>query len=368
MSSGFTEDTIEGPHRRYNALTQEWVLVSTGRTTRPWLGAEEDPSDSELPEHDPDCYLCPRSNRANAQVNPDYEATFVFDNDFPALRDNTQNLQFNDRLFAAHSQRGKCRVVCFSPRHDLTLANMPPEAVRKVVDTWAEESSRLGTEYTWVQVFENRGEMMGASNPHPHGQIWAVETLPVEANKEDKAQLAYGEETGSNLLLDYGDREAGGPREVVANDYWQVVVPFWATWPFETMVLPRTQIHNLADTDDKARNSLVSILKELLANYDNLFRRPFPYSMGWHEAPYWDEPRDHWVLHGHFYPPLLRSAGVRKFMVGYELLAEPQRDITPEEAAARLRSARPGEETEGWVADGALDPFRVESRPGGRAG
>lgn len=339
MSPGVTSEVIPGPHRRYNALTDEWVLVSPGRTSRPWLGAEESSADSDLLTHDPDCYLCPGSNRANGQVNPDYEGTFVFDNDFPALVKGTSPVNVKEGLISAESQLGRCRVVCFSPRHDLTLGNMSDDAVRQVVDTWADESARLGAEYTWVQVFENRGEMMGASNPHPHGQIWAGSALPVEAAKENETQLAYHDSEGSHLLIDYGAQESGGPREVLSNANWLVVVPFWATWPFETMVLPKTPIHDLASAPDDSRNDLVTTLKDLLGIYDNLFRRSFPYSMGWHQAPYWDLPREHWVLHGHFYPPLLRSAGVRKFMVGYELLAEPQRDITPEEAAERLRSA-----------------------------
>jgi UDPglucose--hexose-1-phosphate uridylyltransferase len=237
----------------------------------------------------------------------------------------------------AEGEQGTCRVLVFSPRHDLTLARMSPPDVRRVVDIWADQSTELGARYRWVQVFENRGESMGASNPHPHGQIWAGTALPALAAREDASQRRHLASEGRPLLLDYVSQESGGPRVVVENADWLVVVPFWAIWPFETLLVPKRPAARLADLDDAARSSLVAGLIELLVRCDNHFRTAFPYSMGWHQAPYDRERNDHWQLHAHLYPPLLRSATVRKFIAGYELLAEVQRDITPEEAAERLR-------------------------------
>lgn len=265
----------------------------------------------------------------------------MFTNDYPALQPETAGRPLESGLFRAEPASGTCRVVCFSPRHDVHLGDMSPGDVRRVIDTWAEETDKLGATYRWVQVFENRGEMMGASNPHPHCQIWAGDALPVEPAREDASQLKHAEEHGRPMLLSYADQEAGGPRQVVANSDWMVVVPFWATWPFETLVLPRQPVRRLPDLGDAARDSLAHVLQELITLYDRLFERDFPYSMGWHGAPYGLGNGDHWTLHAHFYPPLLRSAAVRKFMVGYELLAEAQRDITPEEAARLLDLADP---------------------------
>ena len=329
------------PHRRYNPLIDDWVLVSAGRTRRPWLGAEEPEQERPGLEFDPDCYLCPGNTRANGNVNPDYSETYVFTNDFSALRPDTSIAAFDDGLLRAEGERGSCRVVCFSPRHDLTLGKMGPEAVREVVDVWAEQTAELGAEYRWVQVFENRGEAMGASNPHPHGQIWAGTALPGDAAREDTSQLAHLGATGKRLLLDYIDRESGGQRVIVETDEWLTVVPFWAAWPFETLLVPKRPAARLTDLDDTARDDLSVVLHELIARYDGLFRRPFPYSMGWHQAPFGDGSTDHWQVHAHFYPPLLR-ANVRKFMVGYELLAETQRDLTAEDAAGRLRAVKVG--------------------------
>jgi UDPglucose--hexose-1-phosphate uridylyltransferase len=260
----------------------------------------------------------------------------VFTNDFAALRPDMERERVDDGLLRAETEPGTCRVVCFSPRHDLTLARMSPPDVRTVIDLWAEQTVELGRTFRWVQVFENRGEMMGASNPHPHGQIWAGAALPLEPSKEDATQRGYLGATDRRLLADYAAREAGGPRVVVADDEWLVLVPFWAVWPYETLVVPRRPAPRLPDLDDSQRTGLARVLRTLLARYDNLFTSSFPYSMGWHGAPFDGEPTDHWTVHAHFYPPLLRSAAVRKFMVGYELLAEPQRDITAEEAAQRL--------------------------------
>jgi UDPglucose--hexose-1-phosphate uridylyltransferase len=331
------------PHRRYNPLTDEWVLVSAGRTRRPWLGAEE--SEEERPglAFDPDCYLCPGNTRANGNINPEYRETYVFPNDFSALRPDTSMAEFDDGFLRAHGERGSCRVVCFSPRHDLTLGKMDPADVRRVIDVWAEQTSELGAEYRWVQVFENRGEAMGASNPHPHGQVWAGTALPGEAAREDAAQRRHLGESGRRLLLEYIDHESGSQRVVEESDEWLVVVPFWAVWPFETLVIPKRPAARLDELDGIARLGLVRVLQGLISRYDGLFKRPFPYSMGWHQAPFGDEATDAWQVHAHFYPPLLR-ASVRKFMVGYELLAETQRDLTAEDAAGRLRAVIPAVE------------------------
>ena len=325
------------PHRRYNALIDEWVLVSAGRGRRPWLGAEEPELDAAELTFDPDCYLCPGNVRANGDVNPDYPDTFVFTNDFSALRPDTPTASFDDGLLRAEGERGLCRVVCFSPRHDLTLGRMPAEAVRRVIDLWADQTAELGANYRWVQVFENRGEAMGASNPHPHGQIWAGTALPNEGARERSAQRAHRERTGRRLLLDYVDHESNGQRVVTETKDWLAVIPFWAAWPFEALVIPKRPAARLSDLDASARDDLTGVLHDLLGRYDGLFRRPFPYSMGWHQAPFGDGDTDDWQVHAHFYPPLL-FAKVRKFMVGYELLAETQRDLTAEEAAARLRA------------------------------
>ncbi len=333
------------PHRRYNPLIDEWVLVSAGRGRRPWRGAEEPEPEGAGLAFDPDCYLCPGNVRANGDVNPSYTDTFVFTNDFAALRPETSTVTFEDGLLRAEGERGTCRVVCFSPRHDLSLGRMPADAVGRVIDLWADHTDELGANHRWVQVFENRGEAMGASNPHPHGQIWAGTALPNEAIRELAAQRAYYERTGQRLLVDYVAQEATGVRVITETDDWLAVVPFWAAWPFETLVIPKRPAARLSDLDASARVDLAEVLRDLLGRYDGLFGRAFPYSMGWHQAPFGEGEADTWQVHAHFYPPLL-SARIRKFMVGYELLAETQRDLTPEEAAARLRevsrTATPG--------------------------
>jgi UDPglucose--hexose-1-phosphate uridylyltransferase len=328
------------PHRRHDPLLDEWVLVSAGRTHRPWLGVEEADVVVERPTYEPACYLCPGNTRANGDVNPAYTSTFVFVNDFSALGPDTSTDVFDDGLLHAEGERGECRVVCFSPRHDLTLAAMAAPDVRHVVDLWADQTEELGARYRWVQVFENRGAAMGASNPHPHGQIWAGTALPVMAAKEAATQRAYHARTGRRLLLDYVAQESGGPRAIHETDRWLAVVPFWASWPFETLLVPKRPVTRLAALDADERDELVTALERVLGGYDALFRRPFPYSMGWHQAPFGAEDADlqeSWQLHAHVFPPLLR-ASVRKFMVGYELLAETQRDITPEDAAEALRA------------------------------
>ncbi len=342
-------DLTAHPHRRLNPLTREWVLVSPQRTRRPWQGQIEKPPPATLPPYDPACYLCPGNERAGGRRNPDYDSIFVFDNDFAALLPGTPagGLNRND-LLVAEAEPGACRVICFSPRHDLTLARMPVAAIRRVVDVWVDEFRALAAKpfLNYVQIFENRGAMMGCSNPHPHGQVWANSSIPNEIAKETASQAAWLGRHGRPLLTDYLDLELGaGERVVVENDHFVVLVPFWAVWPFETMLLPKRNITGLDELVEAERDSLADILKRLTTRYDNLFQASFPYSMGFHQRPTDGQAHGEWCLHAHFYPPLLRSATVKKFMVGYELLAYPQRDIAPESAAARLREA--GEEVGG---------------------
>jgi len=332
-------------HRRYNPLNGQWILVSPHRTKRPWQGQTEKTDGPRRAAHDPTCYLCPGNQRAGGAVNPPYGGTFVFDNDFSALLPDVAapaSAGAPDPLLRAESAAGTCRVICFSPRHDLTLAEMSISALVEVVDTWAVETAALGQRYRWVQVFENKGAVMGCSNPHPHGQIWALNALPTEPAAEDRQQRAYFDAHGSPLLVDYAARERSlGQRVVYENDFFQAVVPYWATWPFETLITPRRHVARLPDLSPAERRGLADLFSKALASYDQLFGVSFPYSMGWHGAPFDSDPHEHWQLHAHIYPPLLRSATVKKFMVGYEMLAEPQRDLTPEQAAARLRELTP---------------------------
>jgi len=328
------------PHRRYNPLTGEWITVSPHRTQRPWKGQIERPIQASRPSYDPNCYLCPGNDRANGAVNPAYTSTHIFTNDFAALLPGTPELASHEHpLLRAETERGTCRVICFSPRHDLTLAQMGTGEIRAVVDLWAQQVEELGQDYRWVQLFENKGAIMGCSNPHPHGQVWAGNALPNEAAKEDHHQRLYFETHGRPLLVAYADLEIERrERVLIENDHWLVVVPFWALWPFETLLMPRRHVLRLPELVAAERDALAEVIRTLLIKYDNLFETSFPYSMGWHGAPTGPGDFAHWQLHAHYYPPLLRSATVKKFMVGYEMLAEPQRDLTAEQAAERLKS------------------------------
>jgi UDPglucose--hexose-1-phosphate uridylyltransferase len=328
---------LTAPHRRYNPLVDEWVLVSADRTSRPWRGSVGSIGPPPAVAYDPSCYLCPGNVRANGEANPAYESTFVFTNDFAALSPDTDVERVADGLLVAEGEPGTCRVVCYDPRHDLTMARMSPDEVRRIIDLWADQTVELGRDHRWVQVFENRGEAMGASNPHPHGQIWAGSAVPREGVREAGTQRAHWEGSGASLLLEYVIQESGGPRVVVENGEWLIVVPFWAVWPYETLIVPKGPARRLVDLADGSHDALAASLVELFVRYDNLFEVPFPYSWGWHQAPFDGVEHPGWQLHAHAYPPLLRSASVRKFMVGYELLAEPQRDVTPEDAAEHLR-------------------------------
>jgi UDPglucose--hexose-1-phosphate uridylyltransferase len=334
-------DLSEHPHRRLNPLTNEWVLVSPHRTKRPWQGQVEKTPPDDRPQYDTKCYLCPGNERAGGAKNPPYDHTFVFTNDFAALLpDIPIPSQSRERpYFRNQALRGTSRVMCFSPRHDLTLPEMETPDIRRVVDTWADQVTDLGQSYEWVQIFENKGAVMGCSNPHPHGQIWAQDNLPNEPAKENRYQSAFFKENGKPLLMEYLEQELNkGERTVVENADWLAVVPYWAVWPFETMLLPKKHVLRLPELTNGERDNLSDILKRLLTKYDNLFETSFPYSMGWHGAPTQAKvDNTHWQLHAHFYPPLLRSATIKKFMVGYEMMAEAQRDITAEQAAERLR-------------------------------
>ena len=335
-------DLANHAHRRLNALTGEWVLVSPHRNARPWQGQLETLVSDPVPAYESSCYMCPGNRRANGDQNPEYVSTFAFTNDFPALVPGSPRETLDEGLLTAAGESGVCRVVCFSPRHDLTLAQMPAGDIRQVVDLWAAERTELArrSDIHYVQIFENRGAMMGASNPHPHGQIWASSSIPSEVITEQLRQQEHFERFGQDLLGDYlGVELADRSRLVCQNESFVALVPFWAVWPFETMILPRRRVEAIDDFSGEERDDLAGILKQLLTRCDNLFGTPFPYSMGFHERPADSMAHPGWRWHAHIYPPLLRSASVRKFMVGYEMLASAQRDIPPEEAADRLRRA-----------------------------
>lgn len=331
------------PHRRRNLLTREWLLVSPHRAKRPWQGEAAPPAAPPAPAHDPSCYLCPGNVRATGEANPDYAGTFVFKNDFAALLEDGGTGQA-EGIFETAPATGEAHVICFAPDHGATMARLPQAEIERVVETWCEISATLGAKWPHVQLFENKGAMMGASSPHPHGQVWATNVMPELVRREEGCQRDWLERKGAVLLDDVAGAElAAAERLVEVNAHWLAVVPHWAAWPFETLLIARDPVARLEELSPAARSALATILSRLLRRYDGLFGCDFPYSMGWHGAPHeLKEDTAHWRLHAHFFPPLLRSATVRKHMVGYELMAETQRDITPESAAERLRAVEIG--------------------------
>ena len=343
-----TFNPADHPHRRHNPLTDEWLLVSPHRAKRPWQGQEDAPDTAQRPAHDPACYLCPGNPRVTGEANPAYEGTYVFANDFAALSADTPAPEAATGLLQSAPARGEARVICFSPDHGKSLPELPLPAIEGVIATWMAQAADLGQRYANVQIFENKGAMMGCSNPHPHGQIWASDYLPTAITTEDATQAAWHAANGQPMLLALAAQEADGPRVVVQNEHLLAIVPYWAAWPFETLLLPRFAAARITDLTAPQQADLARAIRELTIRYDNLFACSFPYSMGWHGAPFGGAQTGgapfgvadttHWQLHAHFYPPLLRSASVRKFMVGYEMLAEAQRDLTPEQAAERLRA------------------------------
>jgi UDPglucose--hexose-1-phosphate uridylyltransferase len=335
-------DLKEHSHIRLNILTGDWVLVSPHRMKRPWQGKVEELPKDDRPTYDPTCNLCPTNKRSDGTLNPAYENTFVFTNDFSALLSDTPQGEINeDELLVAKSESGICRVICFSPDHSLTLPLMGETAIVNVIELWQKEFTELSANPTikYIQIFENKGDVMGCSNPHPHGQIWASSSIPLELSKETIQQKLYFEKHSKSLLSNYLDLELRQKeRIVVENEHFVALVPFWAVWPYETMIVSKRHIQNVVQLIEEEKQALASILKKLTTKYDNLFNVSFPYSAGMHQMPVNDGTHDEWHWHMHFYPPLLRSAKVKKFMVGYEMLANPQRDITPEMAASTLQS------------------------------
>ncbi|KAL7642288.1 UNVERIFIED_CONTAM: hypothetical protein RMT77_006849 [Armadillidium vulgare] len=332
----------EHQHIRFNPLKGEWVLVSPHRMKRPWSGQIEKPQEEAIPRHDSTNPLCPGVERASGKVNPDYSSTFVFTNDFPALLEDVPSPpDSDDPFFHTKAARGTCRVMCFHPWSDLTLPLMTVPEILEVINRWIQELTELGQKYTWVQVFENKGAIMGCSNPHPHCQIWASSFLPNEPSIKDIKQKEYYAKYGRPMLIDYVNRELEKKeRIVVFNNHWVILVPYWAVWPYEVMVLPRRHLIRMTDMNEEEKVALANIIKIITTKYDNLFHCSFPYSMGWHGAPtgsYLNEDCNYWTFHGCYFPPLLRSATVKKFMVGYEMLAQSQRDLTAEQAASKLR-------------------------------
>lgn len=336
-------------HLRFNPLSSEWVLVCPHRMKRPWQGQTEDGNDEEISKHDPNNPLCPGSTRSSGKITDNYTSTYTFDNDFPALSSETPEVNEDKHpLFRAKTAQGACKVVCFHPHSDVTLPVMSITEIRAVISEWMHQYHQLAVSHRWVQIFENKGAAMGCSNMHPHCQIWASSFLPSAAEKEDEAQRSYLNKYGKNMLMEYAQLEASNRSRVVAeNTDWLCVVPYWAVWPFELLLIAKKSTLRISDLDPEQQINLAKIMKEFLTKYDNLFRCSFPYSMGWHNAPSYGDSCDgdgadssccHWQLHAHYYPPLLRSANVKKFLVGYEMLAQPQRDVTAEKAAEMLRN------------------------------
>ena len=333
---------FEQSHTRYNPLTSEWVLVSPHRAQRPWLGKIEDSQQSSN-HYENDCYLCPNNKRANGNINPDYSSTFVFDNDFSSLKDNAEDFEINEsEILKAKSEKGICRVICFSPRHNLTLAELETEEIKEIIKTWQNEYYLLGNKpyINYVQIFENKGKIMGCSNPHPHGQIWAQENIPNEPVKEQTNQLKYFKGKNTTLLGDYLKLEIQKQERIIfENEDFISLVPFWAIWPFETIIISKRPLNNILQLSEKEVEQFSEALKITTVKYDNIFNVSFPYSAGIHQAPTDGLEHPEWHFHMHFYPPLLRSATIKKFMVGYEMLGEPQRDITPERSAEILKQS-----------------------------
>ncbi|WP_439130863.1 UDP-glucose--hexose-1-phosphate uridylyltransferase [Polaribacter sp.] len=327
-------------HKRFNILTGEWVLVSPHRAKRPWQGQNEAVNNEKRPTYDEKCYLCATNTRINGEVNPDYKDVFVFTNDFAALQKDSPTFDINEGLLKAQSETGICKVICFSPDHSKSLADMSSEEIQKVVFAWQKEYAELAKELTinYVQIFENKGAVMGCSNPHPHGQIWSQSTLPNEVQKKDDQQRNYYKENNSSLLGDYLQQELKSKERIIfENDDFVVLIPFWAVWPFETMIVPKKQKTSILDLNDDEAFNYAEAISVITKAYDKLFNTSFPYSSGIHQAPTNGLDNSHWHFHMSFYPPLLRSATVKKFMVGYEMFGTPQRDITAEQAAKKLR-------------------------------
>ena len=336
-------DLSNDPHRRYNILTDEWVLVSPHRNKRPWQGKVEKVQTNTRPTFDTQCYLCPGNIRANGSKTEVYEDVYVFDNDFGALLPITEEGRFENGLLKAESEKGICRVLCFSPNHSLTLPDMEISAIEKVVNLWQEQYLDLGSKefINYVQIFENKGALMGCSNPHPHGQIWAQSSIPQEVIKKSKQQKAHWEKNKRSLLQDYLHQELKAKERLICeNEHFVALVPFWAVWPYEAMIIPRRHIQNLGQLDEPEKKAYAAILKNLTQRFDLVFETSFPYSSGIHQAPTDGGAHEEWHMHMAFYPPLLRSASVKKFMVGYEMFANPQRDITAEMAAKSMRELR----------------------------
>ncbi|MDO4880528.1 MAG: UDP-glucose--hexose-1-phosphate uridylyltransferase [Capnocytophaga sp.] len=335
-------DPTEHPHRRYNPLMDEWVLVSPHRAKRPWQGQQEKNNENARPKYDENCYLCPTNARTSGDKNPNYTEPYVFTNDFSALKDEEVKANPSEsNFFRSEPESGICRVICFSPRHDLTLPEMELPHIESVIRTWIREYKELGSNpnINHVQIFENKGSVMGCSNPHPHGQIWAQKSLPSIVQKLDNSQKKYFEQHGKTLLSDYVKAELEKKERIVLeNQHFVALVPYWAVWPYETMIISKRAISSIDQFSDEEISAFAEILQQLTIKYDNLFETSFPYSAGIHQAPTNGEDHSHWHFQMNFYPPLLRSASVKKFMVGYEMMAESQRDITAEQSAERLRN------------------------------